>query len=395
MSYTLTRGLRNLALPRLPGSSTNHNVWCLVGNNRYASTTSANTTIATSGIAPLTNRTLLRISGRDAPKFLQGLTTNNVDPGRTDGWYTAFLNATGRVFTDAFLWPLKADAKGNWACLLDVDSSVADRLRLYMKKHKLRSKVDISQAEGAQVWSAWGQDTAHEFVEYKAPDLEGDHVQAVGQLSDPRVPGFSTRLITTENTSVPRDALAGLFSSLPSADLDQYNLHRYLNGIPEGPHEMYSEHYQAHPSNLDHLNAVDFRKGCYVGQELTIRTEHTGVVRKRILPVQIYKADTPLPTSLEYSPKGINSASIPFETKITATGAKRETGKWLVGTGNVGLAICRLENMTDVKVSAEGGTYTEQSEFSLQAEGVENFRVKAFVPDWLRDRLSKSRKPRT
>jgi folate-binding protein YgfZ len=357
---------------------------------------SSATNVAPSGIVSLPNRSLIRISGRDAPKFLQGLTTNNVDPSRRDGWYTAFLNATGRIVTDAFLWPLATDAKGEWACLLDVDSSVSERLRIYLRKHKLRSKVEIRQLEGAQMWSAWDpKGSSTEPASYKAPELEGDNVRSWGHLSDPRLPGFSDRFITATDTSMDQTGIPEAFKSLPQTDLHHYNLYRYLNGVPEGPQEMFSEHYQAHPSNLDVLNAVDFRKGCYVGQELTIRTEHTGVVRKRILPVQIYETNTPVPTSLTYTPEGFDASAIPFETKITATGGKRETGKWLVGDGNVGLAMCRLENMTDVKVSAEGGTYADQSEFSLSSEGTESLRVKAFVPDWLRERLQRSRKPRT
>jgi len=396
MNCTIQRqGLRRLVL--LPHSSIrqvyqNNNACGSSGSARYKSTV---TTIAESGIVSLPNRSLIRVSGRDAPRFLQGLTTNNVDSSRTDGWYTGFLNATGRVVTDAFLWPLAPDAKGDWACLLDVDSSISERLRIYLRKHKLRSKVDIRQVEGAQVWTSWASEKPEDLPAYKTPEFEGDIMRSWGHLADPRLPGFSHRFITAVDTSIDMSGVPEAFINLPQVGLRQYNLRRYLNGVPEGPQEMFSEHYQAHPSNLDVLSAVDFRKGCYVGQELTIRTEHTGVVRKRILPVQIYNAGSPTPASLSYAPEGHDAHSILFETKIVATGGKREAGKWLVGDGNVGLAMCRLESMTDAKVSAEGGTYTDQSEFSLNAEGAENLRIKAFIPDWLRERLLKPRKPRS
>ena len=88
---------------------------------------------------------------------------------------------------------------------------------------------------------------------------------------------------------------------------EEYTLHRILLGIPEGARDIVP--MQAFPmeSNLDVMGAckcfhsfviisqkmciVDFRKGCYVGQELTVRTYHTGVIRKRIFPVELISSE--------------------------------------------------------------------------------------------------------
>lgn len=88
---------------------------------------------------------------------------------------------------------------------------------------------------------------------------------------------------------------------------EQYLVHRIKHGVPEGVEEIIP--MQAFPmeSNLDFMGAsescclplyfslngsqVDFRKGCYVGQELTVRTYHTGLVRKRTIPIQLYPAN--------------------------------------------------------------------------------------------------------
>ena len=112
---------------------------------------------------------------------------------------------------------------------------------------------------------------------------------------------------------------------------------------------------------MDYLNGIDFRKGCYVGQELTIRTQHTGVIRKRILPVQLYDESESIPSKLEYSNK--KSYDVQQGADIKAEGGKRPAGKVLASVGNVGLALCRLENMTDMRVSAEGGSYKVGLEF--------------------------------
>ncbi|KAI9872184.1 MAG: Iron-sulfur clusters incorporation protein [Pleopsidium flavum] len=145
------------------------------------------------------------------------------------------------------------------------------------------------------------------------------------------------------------------------------------------------------------MGGIDFRKGCYVGQELTIRTHHTGVVRKRILPVKIYPAaaneESQPPDKLEYDPDA-EVVLPPPGTNISRVGARgRNAGKWVSGVGNVGLSLCRLEIMTDVVVTGEGSQWNAGQEFKIawdagegKVEGGE-VRVKAFVPSWHRNRV--------
>ncbi|KAK4143975.1 uncharacterized protein C8A04DRAFT_28319 [Dichotomopilus funicola] len=148
--------------------------------------------------------------------------------------------------------------------------------------------------------------------------------------------------------------------------------------------------------------AIDFRKGCYMGQELTIHTEHRGVVRKRILPCVLYpdNGQQPPPGNLDlvagYRPEiedGVTAEQIPREASIgRAPGGKkgRSAGKWLSGVGNVGLALCRLEIMTDVvlpgEASSGAGGFGDGDEFVVgvgAGEGEEGrkVRIKAFVPE--------------
>ena len=112
---------------------------------------------------------------------------------------------------------------------------------------------------------------------------------------------------------------------------------------------------------------------------ITIRTQHTGVIRKRILPVQLYEAVASMPAELSYESTDF---VVEKPVDIKAQGGKRPAGKLLASVGNIGLALCRLENMTDLRVSAEGGTWKEGTEFSVAGD----LKVKAFVPPWLRTR---------
>jgi len=141
-------------------------------------------------------------------------------------------------------------------------------------------------------------------------------------------------------------------------------------------------------SNVDFMGGIDYRKGCYVGQELTIRTHHTGVVRKRILPVMLYGKDDPMPQSLEYSPeRDFGVEGIPRETSIGRFEKRgRSAGKFLTGVGNIGLGLCRLEIMTDIQIQGEAGGYKEGDKFKLEWEleggPAEMVKIKAFVPPW-------------
>lgn len=156
---------------------------------------------------------------------------------------------------------------------------------------------------------------------------------------------------------------------------------------------------------MDYMLGIDFRKGCYVGQELTIRTHHTGVVRKRILPVMLYVpptgdvAEQDTPNRLSYEPDRAKDVSLPpspaagTQHNISRIRSKgRSAGKWLGGVGNVGLALCRLEVMVgeegEFAVKWEGdGEGTEGGIDGGESEkGRGEVRVKAFVPEWHRER---------
>ncbi|EAQ84093.1 hypothetical protein CHGG_10497 [Chaetomium globosum CBS 148.51] len=302
----------------------------------------------------------------DAAKYLQGVITANLFPGyagpiptsehlRSDaGFYAAFLTAQGRTLHDVFIYRDARDTAHppghSW--LVEVDAAEADRLQKHICRHKLRAKFDVrllDEGEGT-VWQAviWGP---------------------------PHSPGIK----------------------LPPPPLHARH--------PRGQSELLFNQALPHESNTDAMHAIDFRKGCYVGQELTIRTEHRGVVRKRILPCVLYpdNGQQPPPGNLDlvagYRPEiedGVTAEQIPREASIgRAPGGKkgRSAGKWLSGVGNVGLALCRLEIMTDVvlpgEASSGAGGFGDGDEFVVgvgAGEGEEGrkARIKAFVPEWLR-----------
>jgi hypothetical protein len=124
------------------------------------------------------------------------------------------------------------------------------------------------------------------------------------------------------------------------AETGLYDKYRVLLGVTEGPTDFKPDDSLPLERNYDLLKGIDFDKGCYIGQELTARTYHTGVVRKRVLPVY---SDTELPASgTDFDDKG---------------------GEMLSSFGNVGLAVVRLDKIDN-----------------LTANGS---KVQAIIPWWL------------
>ncbi|OTB08518.1 hypothetical protein M426DRAFT_317143 [Hypoxylon sp. CI-4A] len=396
-----------------------------------------------SGYAHLTSRRLISIAGPDAPKFLHGIITQSVvdEPGTSGGrqrhnappritpstadapgFYAGFLNATGRVLHDVFVYRdtlgvvggtgAAAAAADGEAFVIEVDAAQVETLAKHIKRYKLRSKLQFRILDEGEcsAWQVWDDGSLS-----ASGSLEEQTSQANSLLSqlkdsivlpDTRAPGMGYRVLRLGGGGADGSSLA---LDLERSDDTAYRIRRYLRGVAEGQAEIPREQALPLEANMDVTGGIDFRKGCYVGQELTIRTKHRGVVRKRILPCLLYPTAPPSaspspPQNLEYRPavdeRGeLDAENIPSGLSIGRFGAKgRSAGTWLRGVGNVGLALCRLPIMTDVELPGETAVGTPfdpaKDEFVVRwgadeegaADG-QSVKIKAFVPDWLRVKL--------
>jgi mRNA-decapping enzyme subunit 2 len=292
---------------------------------------------------------------------------------------------------DVFIYPpSKANAE-EW--FIEVDSNSATDLMKHLRKHKLRSKFQLTKVEPGQKGVFFGWPGTVEDVE-----VDG-RLNDTGRTGgkDPR-PGIGTRWL--DETGGKSSFVKHLENNgVSEATLDQYTVHRMTNGFAEGQAEIITSSALPQESNIDLFGGIDFFKGCYLGQELTIRTHHTGVVRKRILPVQLYTADNK-PEAGQSLPEYNSKFSLnlpPSESnisKLNTRGRGRSSGKWLTGIGNIGLALCRLEMMTDIQLTADRTNYDPSEEYKVvwEVEGQDQQEVmlKPFVPKWLRDGVEQS-----
>lgn len=188
---------------------------------------------------------------------------------------TCFLDQRGRIVTDSLLWKQDLD---NY--FIEVPTDAADNLLRHLKQYKLRrSKVDI--AEPADVQSS---------VIFGTLSTAGTPPGYLAGL-DPRHPSLGLRILR-----IPEGSADTLSSLLHTAKFPEspgnYTLVRRLVGVAEGA-EITGK--TALETNQEQLQAVSFSKGCYLGQELTARVQHTGVLRKRILPCLLLDSQTQVP----------------------------------------------------------------------------------------------------
>ncbi|XP_073912206.1 putative transferase CAF17, mitochondrial isoform X3 [Castor canadensis] len=226
--------------------------------------------------------------------------------------------------------------------LLECDSSTLDALQKHLALYKIRRKVMVEPHPELHVWAVLpSTPQAPEAVPLQ------ERVGATAILTrDPRTSHMGWRLLTQDHgpALVPGGQLG---------DLQDYHTHRYQQGIPEGVHDLPPGLALPLESNLAFMNGVSFTKGCYIGQELTARTHHMGVIRKRLFPVRLKGC---LPTS------GIGLGTL----VLTTTG--QVAGKFRAGQGDVGLALLRSDTI-------KGPLHIRISENHQVA-------VTASVPDW-------------
>jgi folate-binding protein YgfZ len=275
--------------------------------------------------ALLFDRAVVRVAGLGARAFLQGLITNDIDKAKPgSAIHAGLLTPQGKILFEFFVVPA-ADG-----FLLDVPKSKAAELVQRLGFYRLRAQVEIVEDPSFTVAAAWG----------RAPQLPEGAVA----YADPRLPELGQRIL------LPSGANAGALGCALATE-DEYRAKRIALGVPEGGRDYTFGDTFPHEAMFDQLNGVDFKKGCFVGQEVVSRMEHRGTARKRIVGVE---GEAPLP---------------PSGTEITAGSAP--IGTLGSVSGRSGLALLRLDRAEEAQATG----------LPLRAGEV---TIALRIPDWAR-----------
>ena len=274
---------------------------------------------------PLEDRGVVSVDGPEAGPFLQGLISNDIERV-TDARaiYAALLTPQGKFLHDFFVVRRRA------GYLLDCEGPRTGDLGQRLMAYRLRADVALADAtEDFRVIALFGGDGGDSAFDLPAGD--GSAVPCAGGtlMRDPRGGALGFRAVLPVGADLAFLEQAGFARGSPA----DYERHRIAKGAPDGSRDMEVGRATLMECGFEALNGVDFEKGCYVGQELTARTKHRGLVRRRLARVSL---EGPLP---------------PAGTPIVA--GEREVGEIRSGLGAAALAVLRLERIAS---AAEAGT---------------------------------------
>jgi tRNA-modifying protein YgfZ len=228
----------------------------------------------------LQDRSVVALKGFDTRNFLQGLVTNDMTQcvgGKPI--YAALLTPQGKILFDFFI------IEREEGFLLDCAAAQANDLIKRLTLYRLRAKVDITREGGLAVGALWNDDGS---------------IPTAGRVpayTDPRLPALGLRAIG------PRPELQNALSGMRPGD---YRLHRLRLGVPDSA-DVPPDTVLALDSGLEELNGVSFKKGCYVGQEVTARMKHRATARRRFVIAETEGTLPPPGTALDTQGRDIGA----------------------------------------------------------------------------------------
>jgi hypothetical protein len=226
--------------------------------------------------APLPSRALIAVSGPDWRDFLQGLITQEVETlGVGEARFGALLTPQGRLLYDLFVVGRED------GCWLDVQAAHRAAILQRLMMYRLRAKVELAASE-VSVSILYADRPGESRDPSGEPSGAPAFAGAIGFVSDPRLVELGWR---GYGASPPPAAVL--------ADEQAREAQKLRLGVP-GPADWGSDRTYPIEANFDLLNGIDFKKGCFVGQETTSRMKRRGQIKSRMLPIAFDGAPPPV-----------------------------------------------------------------------------------------------------
>ncbi len=249
-------------------------------------------------VVHLTDRALIRAKGLDARSFLHHLVTCNIETLEVGGSrFGALLTPQGKIISDFLVY-----GEGEDSFLIDAPRERAEDLKKRLLFHRLRAKVQFDALDDMAVAAVFG----------------GDAAPAGAQVfADPRVETLGQRAVLP---LAEAQAIGG--------DLAAYDAHRIALAVPTGGADFAYNETFPHEADMDQLNGVDFKKGCFVGQEVVSRMQYRSTARNRA--VEAVFAKTP-------------------ETGVEIMAGEKSVGRISSVAGGQGIAMVRIDRAFDAR----------------------------------------------
>jgi folate-binding protein YgfZ len=226
----------------------------------------------------LDDRAILYLNGEDTKEFLQNLISNDINKvNENNSCFSSLLSPQGKFLYEFII------VKHKSGYIIDCEKSQVDGLYKQLSIYKLRSKVEILNLSNEFVVAAFSHEKFLSFEEAK--DIAGFTLKYREDpiFLDPRKKQLGARLIIN---------LEKLYLSLKKLDLHDSNMGEYysfshkLGIVPKDLNKLQNKLFGIE-CNYEELNGIDFKKGCYVGQENTARIKLKNKLSKRLLPIEV------------------------------------------------------------------------------------------------------------
>jgi len=224
----------------------------------------------------LEDRGLISITGEDTKNFLQNIITNDIDKvSFSSSIFSALFTPQGKYLFEFFLIQTKS------GYLLDCDNEFTKEIINYLSKYKLRSKIEIKDISTDYVI---GLISSEKFLDIQESENKTDDTIEFRDsplFLDPRNKNLGARILSS---------LEKLHLTIKKLDLkivkpDAYFAKAHSLGIPIKGIKNLKDQLFGLEANFEELNAIDFKKGCYIGQENTARMKLKEKLRRRLLPI--------------------------------------------------------------------------------------------------------------
>jgi hypothetical protein len=228
-------------------------------------------------VITLEDRGFIQISGLEAKDFLQNIVTNDIEKVTNNSTiFSSILTPQGKYLFEFFVLKLKDNY------LVECEKKSVIEIIKLLNFYKLRSKVDFIDLSEKYVAAVISLEKFKEINNSNLSKGKTTNYQEDPVYIDPRNDKLGAKIVSKlENIHLTIKKL-----NLNIVDKKKYYIKSFELGIPQVDLNKLKDKIFGIENNLDELNGIDFKKGCYVGQENTSRIKLRNKLRRRILPIQ-------------------------------------------------------------------------------------------------------------
>tara|TARA_B110000008_G_C16951582_1_gene556547 strand:- start:369 stop:1256 length:888 start_codon:yes stop_codon:yes gene_type:complete len=248
----------------------------------------------------LDDRIIIEIIGTDTKDFLQPLITNNIDlVSSKKSIYAALLSPQGKYIFDFFIFENSINGHLSIDCAKNRCAELLEKLNIY----KLRYKINFNINNNISIFSIYGTDYSELELNLKEVSLEGSTEKINNNIIivDPRNKKLGLRIYS--DLSSPIEG----FNKIPDGEKSDLDYIRIELSVPNPDLDLEIEKSFLIENNFEFINAIDFKKGCYVGQENTARQKYRGTAKKKLFLIRIIGDDIINGTKIYYNERVVGT----------------------------------------------------------------------------------------